>query len=144
MKLFDSEFHHLSELYERLEREVAKTAVDESREGTDRLIGAILENRELFSRIGQMSARIHQLVGEWQDFRERLDPADRERTRKMAAALAGRASNLNRSLADRCALVEKKRGRLASELCELGRGSRYLQTVKPIKANYPKFIDSHC
>jgi hypothetical protein len=144
MKLFDSELHHLSELYERLEHEMARAGTVESNDSTDALIGIILENRELFCRIDQMNTRVYQLIGEWQDFRERLAPDDRERTQQLAATLARRANNLGTLLAQRCALVEKKRARLASELSVLSRGSKYLQSVKPIKVNYPKFIDSVC
>jgi hypothetical protein len=142
MKLFDSELQYLSELYQRLEQQLARTGTGAPREDGDSLIRVLGENRELFSRIDQMNGRVQQMVGEWEKFRDHLDPQYRTQTQKLAAAVAQQGANLNRLLGERASRVEQIRFRLASELGELGRGSRYLQSVKPLKTNYPKFIDS--
>ncbi len=142
MKSFDSELQYLNELYQRLEHEMTRVKVGEGQDDTDQLIGVILENRELFSRIDQMNGRVAQLVKEWEEFNSHLDPATRERTRAIAKSVAMRGDRLNRILGERSTKVESKRMRVASKLAELRKGSRFLQSVKPLKANYPKFIDS--
>ncbi len=142
MKLFDSELQYLSELYQRLEDELTRVGPCAATESTDPTIRVILQNRELFARIDQMNGRAQQMVGEWVKFREHLDPQCRVQTQRLAATVAKQGAGLARMLAERASRVDAVRAKLAVELSELGKGSRFLQSVKPLKTNYPKFIDS--
>jgi hypothetical protein len=60
----------------------------------------------------------------------------------MIAKVRGQAAELAILNQQRLTEIDAFRAKLAGELEKLERGSRYLDCVKPLKANYPKFIDS--
>lgn len=142
MKLFDSELQYLTELYLKLNAELASLEDAPDAETGGELPDAVLRNSDLLARIQQMNVRLAQLVREWQSFRPQVDPAARARTEKAAAAAGSQAKELVELCARRVGALHERREYLARSLQELGRGALYLDSIRPVKGNYPKFIDS--
>ena len=142
MRLFESELEELSKLYGMLHRvlEVPDEAVPDG--GTAALIDRMLQNRELVSRTQQMDSRISRLVAEWEKLRDGLDPDSRASVEEAAENLCNEALRLRQILEQRRSQIEGIRKILERKLAELQKGELFLQSVSPVKANYPKFIDS--
>lgn len=142
MKSFECELQDLSALYRKLQETLAVSDEPGPREGTTALIQRVLQNRELLSCIEEMDSRIRQLVAEWEKSRDRLDPASRSSIRQTAETLRIEAMNLNRMVDECTQQIESSRVYLKQKLAEIQKGERFLESVKPIRINYPKFIDS--
>ena len=142
MRHFESELQELSKLYKRLNH--ALEGSDEAGHGksTAALIDRMLRNGELVSHMEQMDARISQLAVEWGKFKDRLDPDSRRAIQRIAENLCDEASRLRQILEQRSVQIEDGRNRLERKLAEIQKGERFLESVNPVKANYPKFIDS--
>jgi HAMP domain-containing protein len=140
MKVFTSELQYLSELYQRLSSELKAAAGNHADSG--RIAGTVLDNRELVSRIEQLNARVAQLADEWETVRGRVDAPVRAEVEALAAAVRKQATELSQVCAESARRLEKGLQAIARELGDLRRGSRYLESVKPAKTNYPKFVDS--
>jgi endonuclease III len=143
MKLFDSELQYLSELYRRLHSELSTQSGKSISEDATALVEAILSNRELLSRVDQMNVRLYQLVKDWEAFREHMGPEARTSIKSLAGSVQRQATELSQLVETRSRELGQARTRLEEALGELQKGTRYLASVKPIQANYPKFIDSH-
>lgn len=133
MKPFESELQCLSELYDRLDVEFASPGA---------AVDSILRNRELFSQIQLMNSRLLMLAEEWRSQSPGLEAGERERTQKLAQKLLQKALRLAHLGAGRAAEIESHRAKLGKELGEIAKGNKFLESVKPLKTNYPKFIDS--
>jgi hypothetical protein len=142
MKLFISELQYLSELYSRMKAELSKSDVGSNINTDAELSRVILCNQELFARIEQMSSRLSQLSKEWENFREHMDAQPRKEICLFVQTVTKQAIQLKQLCADRAVKLEKFRDRLEETFCEIRKGTQYLNSVKPIKSNYPKFFDS--
>jgi archaellum component FlaC len=142
MKLFDSELQYLSELYSRLSAEFASLKQGSKPGKPSATVDFVLRNQELFARLEQMNARLHQLVKEWERFSPHLNPSSKKQAQQLIAKVREQALELTRLNQQRLTELEAFRAALVWELEELNRGNKYLDSVKPLKANYPKFIDS--
>ncbi len=142
MKPFESELQDLSVLYRGLHEKLADSEESDRSKGTTALIDTVLQNRELLSRIVQMDSRIGQLAIEWERIREGLDPVSRDSIRQLAESLRREASDLKEIVDRRAHQIECSRAHLEHKLGEIRRGEKFLESVKPIRINYPKFIDS--
>ncbi len=142
MKVFLSELQYLSELCDRLLRELSLPADRSTNIDATALTEAILRNRELFNRLEQMDGRISQLSKDWQSFREHLSPQSRTETQHLAEAVGRQADELARLMEKHKSELEEGRRRLKKALSDVRQGARYLASVKPVKTNYPKFVDS--
>lgn len=142
MHQFLSDLRYLAELYARFGAEFLDLNASSMENSTASLSVAVIQNQELISRIEQMDSRLYLLAEEWEKIRNRLSPPIREEI----IALAASVSNTAISLACRCRQkiqeLEQGLGRLRMEMESLQQGSRYLQTMRPVKSNYPKFIDA--
>jgi hypothetical protein len=142
MKLFESELQYLSELYQKLGTELARIAGDAAPGNAPASAEFLHKNRDLIARIEQMNVRVAQLAGEWETFHSRIDPQSRERTVRLAVEVRNRARLLGGACEENRRLLERRRSDLEGNLQELRRGASYLESIKPVKANYPKFVDS--
>jgi flagellar biosynthesis/type III secretory pathway chaperone len=142
MKLFDSELQYLSELYSRLGAEFASLKKGSSPGKPSTIVDFALRNKELFARLEQVNARLHQLVKEWERFSPHLDPSAKKQAQQLISGVRKQALELSRLNQQRLAELEAFRAGLVGELEKLQRGNRYLDSVKPLKANFPKFLDS--
>jgi len=142
MKVFDSELQYLSELYTRLGMEFEALKRVSGRGTPSATVDFVLRNRELFTRLEQMNVRLHQLVKEWGSYSPHLEPSARKHAQRLIAKVRQQAEELAVLNQQRLTEIDAFHATLAGELERLEKGSRYLQSVKPLKANYPKFIDS--
>ena len=142
MRLFTSELQYLSELYNRLRHELSLHPPQGAEPRLTALTETVLKNRELFIRVEQMNDRLAQLSEDWQSFREHLNPQPRKSIQALAASVTKQAAELALLMEQRRADLEEERCKLEKALDEVRQGARYLASVKPVKANYPKFVDS--
>jgi hypothetical protein len=142
MKVFTSELQYISELYQRLSHELAAVSAGGSRADSARIAGAMLDNRDLVARIERLNARVAQLADEWTTVSGRMDVPVRAEVEALAATVRKQASELTQLCADSARRLETGLEAIARELGDLRRGSRYLESVRPPKTNYPKFVDS--
>ncbi|HYK88169.1 MAG TPA: hypothetical protein VE398_05335 [Acidobacteriota bacterium] len=141
MKLFDSELQYLSELYQRLKVEIlASTHPSGGNDAT--AAESLLRNRELLSRIEQMTERTTQLAQEWDKFQLILDPQSKTEIQALAASVRSQAVQLEQLCKGLARQIERRRNSLEQSLAELQKGTRYINSVRPPTTNYPKFIDS--
>ncbi len=138
MILLESELQGLSELYSRLSAELSPVTEGDSTAAVE----ATLRNKELFERIERMNTRLVQLVQEWKAISPSLDPDSRQRARSLARRALEEAIRLSRLCEERLAMIESYREKIGLQLGEINRGFNFLSSIKPLKGNFPKFIDS--
>jgi hypothetical protein len=136
------EFRDVFNLYIKLGEELTKIMDVGDSEDPQVLIGSILRNRECLERITQMHSRVAQLSDNWAKCRNHLDPESRSEAHELAAAAKAQAVRLQ----ELCSVQTEKLRRvcddLGKKLAEIGKGSQFLKSIKPLKNNYPKFVDS--
>ena len=142
MRSFISELHHLSELYQNLKREFTGLAGKAKSGNVTAVIDETLRNRELLGRIEQMNMRVAQLAQEWELVGNQIDASTRRAIVAFAASVRNQGTQLSLLCNGLLGELEARRGNLERQLADVRRGSRYLQSVKPVKNNYPKFVDS--
>jgi len=142
MKLFFSELEYLSELYGRLETEIAAGGRCASEQDAAQLAETVLRNRDLLHRIEEMNSRVAQLVEEWLAFKLSIGEEQRSEIQHLAHAVARKGWALHARCTEALDALSVRAKRLQEELAEVGRGSRFLDSVRPIRTNYPKFVDS--
>ncbi len=140
--MFDSELQNLSALYSHLSQELSGQAKDNKPASPSAIAHRILRNKDLFDRLERMNSRLAELAAEWEKLNPHLDDAARRKTRHLAAKVREQAVNLRALSESRSKEIESLRSRLESELAAISRGTKYLESVKPLKNNFPKFIDS--
>ncbi len=143
MNIFDSELQTLSELYSSLSAELSGLARDNRPESPSATTRCILRNQALFARLERMNSRLDELAAEWEKLSPKLDVAARKKTRQLAARVREQAVNLWALSEARSQEIEALRSRLESALAGIKDGTKYLESVKPLRNNFPKFIDSH-
>jgi len=142
MRPFLAELQYLSELYRSLRCEFTGL-LDKAKAGdVTVLINTTLRNRDLLDRIEHMNARISQLSQEWDGFRDHLDATTRQNIVELAESVRHQGAQLSQLCTGLMRALEARRGNLEKQLAEVRKGSSYLQSLKPLKNNYPKFVDS--
>ncbi len=142
MKDFAGEFGAVSQDYHQLGEELSGALKANQAGGLRTLAGTILQSRDCLARIEQMNSRVLLLSQEWKEQRPHLDTKSRRQVDSLVQAAREQAIRLHelcRSQAEKLKLVKEQ---LERDLVETGKGARYLKSVKPVKNNYPKFIDS--
>jgi hypothetical protein len=142
MKLFFSELEYLRELYGRLEGEITAAQQHASELDAAELAEAVLKNRDLLRRIDQMNSRVLQLVEEWQTFKLSIREEQRTEIQNLAQSVSRKGWELHASCTRALTSLSARVRKLQEELSEVGRGNRFLDSVKPVRGNYPKFVDS--
>lgn len=133
-----SALKELDRLYREIEGEVfGETA---SRKNDSAILS---RHRQLIARLEQAGVRVSEHVAQWLQRRDRVSPEEREQVRKLADPIRLRASRLLGYCKDCSTELEARLAGLRAELCQVRNGSRFLQSTRPARANYPKFIDSH-
>jgi len=142
MNTITADFQDVFSLYLRLGEDLTRILDVDDSKGSQALVESILENRECLARIEQMNARVLQLSESWEKCRIDLDPESQNKIRDLAQASRNQALRLKELCARHAQKIQETRDLLGGKLEELGKGARYLQSVKPVKNNYPKFVDS--
>jgi hypothetical protein len=127
----------LDRLYDEIESEV----LGESSSGTDDSV-ALSRSQQLIARLEQAGTRIATDVRRWLEKQDQITLEEREQVRNLAGPIGVRASRLLARCRDRSAKLESRLSGLRGQLCEVQNGARFLQSTRPARANYPKFIDS--
>ena len=142
MNTLTADFQDVFSLYLRLGEELTRVLDVEDSKDPQALVESVLENQDCLARIEQMNARILQLSESWGKCRDQLDPDSQIKIRDLAQASRAQALRLKDLCAKHAQKIQATRDQWGRKLDELARGARYLQSVKPVKNNYPKFVDS--
>ena len=142
MKNLASEFRAVSYIYLHLEQELAKMIGSAVPQDPPALVRSTLQSHDCLDRIGQIHLRVLELSAKWKKCRSNLDPESREEIGRLAEAVRAQAIRLSELCGAQSKRLEQVREELGKDLAELGKGARYLKSIKPAKNNYPKFIDS--
>lgn len=133
-----SELQYFRDLYEALRHRLFDCGGASSRRTSD----AVFANEELISRVGQLSERVSEIASHWHDIRDRLDAGRRGQIEGLAAAVSAQLLQLQQLCGAHARNLDHEMQQISRELGELERGSRYLASARPVKTNFPKFVDS--
>jgi hypothetical protein len=142
MNALAADFQDVFKLYLRLSEDLAKILDENHSKNPHQLIESILRNRENLARIEQMNSRIMQLSDSCDTCRIDLDFKSQEEIRVLAQAAKAQAIRLKELCDIHVQKIQATRDRLVGRLAVIDRGSQFLKSIKPIKYNYPKFIDT--
>jgi septation ring formation regulator EzrA len=137
-----ADFKELHKTYLALAEELGKAFEGGSEERTEAAAAAVLANRECLSRIEQMNAKVLQISAAWQKQRALLDPGSQDEARHFLAAANAEALRLKEICDIHAQKLRTIQTRILKDIADLGKGSRLLHSLRPVKGNYPKFIDS--
>jgi hypothetical protein len=142
MNTFLPELRNLVELYRRLANELSEFASVDQNKSESALADSLLNTRASLAEIVQINDRVSRLSSYWKDIRSRMDANRRREAESLLAAAKLEAARLKELCGSHAQRIEKVREKLRKELDQVSRGNQFLSNVKPIKYNYPKFIDS--
>ena len=139
------EFRDMLGLYVKLADELTRISdVGNSEEDPQAFIQSILNNRSSLAEIQELNKRLALLYGAWKDKEAKLSLSVNNEIR----GIVDNVWEQMHVLEDLCSLgvrqIEARRKQLADDLMNVGKESRYLEMLNPIKENHPKFIDSSC
>ena len=137
-----SEFRDIIALYLRLGEELTQILQVDDSQDPNALVQSILQRGDCLAQISQMSSRVKAAADNWKKCRGYLDGKAREETNELAEAAQAQVARLKALCDIHAEKLKIARGRLEKSLAEIHQGSRYLKSLKPVKSNYPKFIDS--
>jgi archaellum component FlaC len=142
MNALAAEYQDIFKLYLRLSQDLAGIMDENNSQNPQQLIESVLRNCDSLARIEQMNSRILQLSDAFNKCRDDLDPKSREEIRNLAQAAKAQAIRLKELCGMHAQKIQATRDRLGTRMAEIGKGAQFLDSIKPIKNNYPKFIDS--
>lgn len=137
-----SAFRDLHEFYLKMMGELSEQLRPEKSMATQNIVESIIRNRDLLVEIEQMNTRIFELKEKWRKFRAHLDETSRAEVRALAAAAEEQAGQLHTLITHQLQTLNSLRIGLKKESDDLLAGIHFLNSIKPVKCNYPKFIDS--
>jgi len=85
---------------------------------------------------------VEQVARECFDGRARNEPARHAQIERLVAEASAQLRQLQRVCGSYMQKLERDVERKSRELGELDRGARYLASVRPVRSNFPKFVDS--
>ena len=136
------EFRDVFNLYIKLGEELTRIMDVGDSKDPQVLVKSILQNRDCLERITQMNSRVVQLSDTWVKRRNHLDPKSRSEAHDLVAAAKAQAVRLQELCRVRTEQLRRVRDDLGKNLAEIGKGSQFLKSIKPVRNNYPKFVDS--
>jgi hypothetical protein len=142
MKDLITEFQDVFTLYLKLSEELTKVLNADDTQDPRVLVKSVLQNRHCLDRIAQMNSHVVHLSDSWKKCRAHLDPDSRKKIRDLTEAARAQAARLQELCCVQAQKLQTARDELGEKLGEMGKGARYLNSMKPVKHNYPKFIDS--
>ena len=140
-KLAD-EFEDVLQSYVKIASEFSRIVQVDDSEDPQVLIQSILDNRDLLTEIQQINKRMVSLYSIWEQSQHDLSESDSKKIRNIIETVREQAHQLEKICGLKAQRVETQRSRLAQELQNIGKSSRYLKMIKPTQQNFPKFIDS--
>jgi hypothetical protein len=136
------EFREVFNLYIKLGEELARIMDVDDTKDPQALIRSVLQNRDCLDRIAQMNTRVINLSDAWEKCRSQLDPKSRSDICDSAAAARDQAVRLQQLCSAQTEKLRMVHNEVGKKLAEIGKGSQLLKSIKPVKNNYPKFVDS--
>jgi hypothetical protein len=136
-----AELEELRKTYAAITEELGKAFGAVSAEKIEAAARAVLVNRECLSRIEQLSARVFQISAAWQKYAQ-MDPGSEDEANHSIAAAKVEALRLKEICDAHIQKLITIRTRILRDMADLSKGTRLLQSLRPVKGNYPKFIDS--
>jgi hypothetical protein len=136
------EFRDVFSLYIKLGIELTRIMDVGDSKDPQVLIKSILQNRDCLERITQMNSRVVQLSDTWVKCRNHLDPKSRSEVHDLVASAKAQAVRLQELCSVQTEQLRRVRDDLGKNLAEIGKGSQFLKSIKPVRNNYPKFVDS--
>jgi hypothetical protein len=143
MTTYIAEFQEVFHGYLRLADDLAKIMDVDDPQNPQILVQSILKNCSCLNRIVQMNTRVIRLSEEWEKQSNQSDPQSRNEVSKLIEAAKAQAVRLQTLCSISSEKLENLRDDLGKSLEELGKGAQYLKSIKPVKNNYPKFIDNN-
>jgi hypothetical protein len=137
-----SDFQDVFKLYLRLSQDLTQIMDADNSQDPQALVQSVLKNRDCLAQIERMNSRVLQLSVNWEKCRDNLDPASVNEVRELAQAAKAQATRLKELCSMHAQKLQMTRDRLCSTMTELRKAGQHLNSLKPIKNNYPKFIDS--
>jgi hypothetical protein len=137
-----SELQNLIDFYRDATETIANAACPVDAEDLGALAKSILQQRNCLARIDQMDAQVSQLINAWKAVEFSSDDKVRNDMTRAIATAKAEAVRLNNQCGDCVKKLEAAQERLREGMEKIGKHHRYLNTMKPVKNNYPKFIDS--
>ena len=143
MNKLAEEFQDVLDLYAKLTVDLKRIAdAGTFEEDLQPLVQSILDNRDCLDEIQQLNKRLTQLYGDWKDREAAFSPSEGDEIRGVVDGVREQVRQLGKLCDAETEKIETWRKQLSGELANVGKGFRYLETIKPIKENFPKFIDS--
>lgn len=138
------EFRDILGLYVKLTADLTRIADagTSEEENPQALVQAILDNRSCLTEIQQLNNRLTKLYGVWKTKETDSSSADGYEIRSVVDDVREQMRQLEELCGFGVREVEARRKQLSRELMDVGKNSRYVEMLKPVKENYPKFIDS--
>jgi hypothetical protein len=144
MNTLASDFQNVFQLYLRLGQDLTRILDSDDSNDPQALVHSILANRDCLARIEQMNSLVLQLSISWEKCRDDLDPASMNEVQALAQAVKAQAIHLKELCSIHAQKIQNARDKLCCQMAELEKADQHLKILKPIKNNYPKFIDSRC
>ncbi len=139
-----AEFQKLIRQYHDASEALAKASLVHDVSDIGAFAKAILQQRDRLAGIDQLSGRIIRFCDSIRSNEIQLDSQSRKQALAAMAAAKEEAAKLN-ELCENCAkMLETSKNKRGKQLGDIGKRRQYLKAMKPVKGNYPKFIDSLC
>jgi hypothetical protein len=137
-----SEFQELIAQYHDASDALAKAMSNVDSSDVDAISKVILRQSDCLGKVDQMNDRVSRLCNSWKTLESQCDQETRKKTLAAKASAKVEAAKLNELCAKCIKLLETARNKQGEELENIGKRKQYLQAMKPVKGNYPKFIDT--
>jgi hypothetical protein len=141
MNALAAEYQDVFKLYFRLSQELARI-LDENDTKPHAHVESILQNRDSLAQIEQLNSRVLQLSDACKKCNADLDPKSQQEIQNMAQTAKAQAIRLKELCSIHAQKIQAAQDKLSGRLAEIRKGAQCLQSMNPIKYNYPKFIDS--
>ena len=136
-------FEELYKTYAALAEELGKAFGNSNTDRPESAPAAVFAQRECLGRIQQLNARVLEISAAWEKERALLDPEKQAEARYFISAARSEVLRLKGICDVHAQKLAALRTRILNDMADIVKGSRLLDSLKPVKHNYPKFIDSN-
>ena len=145
MNKLNEEFRDILGSYVKLTADLNRIADSgNSQNDPQALTQSILDNHSCLTEIQQLNKRMTELYGVWKDKEKNFELSAGDEIRGVVDDIREQMRQLEKLCGFETEKIEDRRKQLVDELEKVGKGSRYLKLLKPVRENYPQFIDSAC
>ncbi len=137
-----STLKELDRLYCKIEGELFGSSTSGKNDAAA-ISDAVTRSRHLLALLEQASGRLSESAADWSRRGDCIPREEREQVRRLADSARVKASRLLGCCGKLTDRLEASLVGLERELGHVRNGARFLQSSRPAKTNYPKFIDSH-